>query len=32
MNEELSREEYRLLVEKAPIMIWRSAVTMECDY
>lgn len=32
MKEELSREEYRLLVEKAPIMIWRSAVTMECDY
>lgn len=32
MNEELSREEYRLLVEKAPIMIWRSDVTMECDY
>ena len=32
MNEELSREEYRLLVEKAPIMIWRSTVTMECDY
>jgi PAS domain S-box-containing protein len=32
MNEELSREEYKLLVEKAPIMIWRSTVTMECDY
>jgi PAS domain S-box-containing protein len=32
MKEELTREEYRLLVEKAPIMIWRSAVTMECDY
>ncbi len=28
----LSREEYRLLVEKAPILIWRSSVTMECDY
>jgi PAS domain S-box-containing protein len=32
MKEELSREEYRLLVEKAPIMVWRSNVTMECDY
>jgi PAS domain S-box-containing protein len=32
MNGELSREEYRLLVEQAPIMIWRSTVTMECDY
>ncbi|MHB8771761.1 MAG: PAS domain-containing protein [Syntrophales bacterium] len=32
MNNVLSREEYRLLVEKAPIMIWRSNLTMECDY
>ena len=32
MKEELSREEYKLLVERAPIMIWRSTVTMECDY
>lgn len=32
MREELSREEYKLLVEKAPIMIWRSDLTMECDY
>ena len=32
MEKRLSYEEYRLLVEKAPIMIWRSAVTMECDY
>ena len=32
MNGELSREEYKLLVEKAPIMIWRANVTMECDY
>jgi len=32
MKEKLSREEYKLLVEKAPIMIWRSTVTMECDY
>lgn len=32
MNNELSREEYKLLVEKAPIMIWRSNLTMGCDY
>jgi PAS domain S-box-containing protein len=32
MQIELSREEYRLLVEKAPIMIWRANLTMECDY
>lgn len=32
MIRELSREEYKLLVEKAPIMIWRSNLTMECDY
>jgi len=32
MKAELSREEYQLLVEKAPIMIWRSTLTMECDY
>lgn len=32
MSGELSREEYRLLVEKAPIMVWRSNLTMECDY
>jgi PAS domain S-box-containing protein len=32
MRDELSREEYKLLVERAPIMIWRSAITMECDY
>lgn len=29
---ELSREEYKLLVEKAPIMIWRSDLSMGCDY
>lgn len=28
----LSFEEYKLLIEKAPIMIWRSSITMECDY
>jgi PAS domain S-box-containing protein len=32
MKQRLSREEYKLLVERAPIMIWRSSVTMECDY
>ncbi len=32
MSKELSREEYKLLVEKAPIMIWRSNLTTECDY
>ncbi len=32
MDYHLSREEYRLLVEKAPIMIWRSNLTMACDY
>jgi PAS domain S-box-containing protein len=32
MERELSREEYKLLVEKAPIMIWRANITMECDY
>jgi PAS domain S-box-containing protein len=32
MEKKLSFEEYRLLVEKAPIMIWRSNLTMECDY
>ena len=28
----LSHIEYKLLVEEAPIMIWRSTITMECDY
>jgi PAS domain S-box-containing protein len=32
MEKRLSFEEYRLLVEKAPIMIWRANLTMECDY
>jgi PAS domain S-box-containing protein len=32
MQINLSYEEYRLLVEKSPIMIWRSNLTMECDY
>ena len=32
MSQQLTLEEYRLLVERAPIMIWRSNLTMECDY
>ncbi len=28
----LSPGEYRVLVEQAPIMIWRSNTTTECDY
>lgn len=32
MQEGLSHEEYRILVEKAPIMIWRADLTMGCDY
>ncbi|HBF33079.1 TPA: hypothetical protein DDW35_00810 [Candidatus Sumerlaeota bacterium] len=32
MPEQLSWEEYKLLVEQAPIMIWRSNLTMGCDY
>jgi PAS domain S-box-containing protein len=32
MPAELTMEEYRLLVEKAPIMIWRSDLSMGCDY
>lgn len=32
MKTELSRKEYQLLVEKSPVMIWRSTLTMDCDY
>jgi PAS domain S-box-containing protein len=32
ISERLSRNEYRTLVEQAPIMIWRSNTTAECDY
>lgn len=32
MKAELSRKEYQLLVEKSPVMIWRSTLTMDCDY
>jgi PAS domain S-box-containing protein len=28
----ISRTEYQILVEQAPIMIWRSDITAECDY
>ena len=29
---ELSYEDYALLVEQAPILIWRADLTMGCDY
>lgn len=29
---ELTRREYSVLVEQAPIMIWRANVSTECDY
>jgi PAS domain S-box-containing protein len=32
MRMELSFEEYKTLTEQAPILIWRSATTKECDY
>jgi len=32
MGPELSRDEYRVIVEQAPIMIWRAAISTECDY
>lgn len=28
----LSREEYQALVEQSPVLIWRSDLTMGCDY
>lgn len=31
-NHFLSFEEYKILVEQAPIMIWRSDTTTACDY
>ena len=31
-NNLLSFEEYKILVEQAPIMIWRSNTTTACDY
>jgi PAS domain S-box-containing protein len=32
MHRALSPHEYRTLVEQAPIMIWRSDLSMACDY
>src|ERR1700744_1817734 len=32
MAQNLSGTEYAVLVEQAPIMIWRSNTTTECDY
>jgi PAS domain S-box-containing protein len=32
MREGLSAAEYRVLVEQAPILIWRSNTSAECDY
>ena len=32
MSEALSGDEYRMLAEKAPILIWRANLTMACDY
>jgi PAS domain S-box-containing protein len=31
-SSELSPQEYRTLVEQAPILIWRADLTMGCDY
>src|SRR5581483_9208630 len=28
----LSRQEYKVLVEQSPVMIWRANVSTECDY
>jgi PAS domain S-box-containing protein len=30
--EELSKAEYKVLVEQSPVMIWRAAISNECDY
>lgn len=32
MNVALTFDDYRLIVERAPIMIWRADLTMGCDY
>ncbi len=32
MEQKLTLEEYAVLVEQAPILIWRANLTMECDY
>ncbi|HEY7389401.1 MAG TPA: PAS domain-containing protein [Bryobacteraceae bacterium] len=31
-QKQISRTEYQILVEQAPIMIWRSNTTAQCDY
>ncbi|HBE88896.1 MAG TPA: hypothetical protein DDW67_07110 [Elusimicrobia bacterium] len=32
MSKKISPEEYRLLVEQAPILIWRAGTDAKCDY
>jgi PAS domain S-box-containing protein len=32
MDSEMAAAEYKILVEQAPIMIWRANVSTECDY
>jgi len=32
MDSSLTPTEYRLLVEHAPVMVWRSAIDAKCDY
>ncbi len=32
MLNELTRNEYRLLIEHSPILIWRAALNAKCDY
>ena len=32
ISKQLSRNEYQILVEQAPIMIWRANTNAECDY
>jgi PAS domain S-box-containing protein len=32
VSKQLSGNEYQILVEQAPIMIWRANTTAECDY
>jgi len=32
ISKRLSRNEYRILVEQAPVMIWRVNTNAECDY
>jgi two-component system CheB/CheR fusion protein len=32
MVNELTRNEYRLLIEHSPVLVWRAARTAKCDY